>query len=120
MARRSTVAASTTAVLTLVMPKCPLCAAALLAALGIEARWLGAMMGALLAASVVLIVVRRSPAWVVALAVVGAGVAIVARLVSPLPLLFHAGVALLVLAAIAGGRRPSCSPCETATAAQPR
>lgn len=94
------IAPSLAALLALAMPKCPLCAMALLSAFGIELRAIAPVTIALIAVSVLLIAIRHSSLTPVLVAVAGAVCAIGGRYVLDLPLLFHAGVLTIVGAAI--------------------
>lgn len=97
---RGSIAPSFTALLALAMPKCPLCAMALLSAFGIELRAVAPVTVALIVLSVVLIGMRRSSVTPVLVAAAGAICAVAGRFVLDLPLLFHAGVLTIVAAAV--------------------
>lgn len=88
------------ALVPLVMPKCPLCAMALFAALGIEARAIAPVTIALIALPVVAAVLRHSSIAIPLIACVGAVAAIGGRFVGDEPLLFHAGVLAVVGASV--------------------
>jgi uncharacterized membrane protein YdfJ with MMPL/SSD domain len=78
---RTSALSSITALAALAMPKCPLCVIGLLPAL-------------------VAIAVTRSSWWQPAAALAGAGCAIAGRFVVDVPLLFHAGVLVIVAASL--------------------
>ena len=82
------------------MPKCPLCVIGLLPALGIELPFLGPLTIAMIAAAVIAIAVTRSSWWQPSAALAGAGCAIAGRFVVDVPLLFHAGVLVIVAASL--------------------
>ena len=101
------------ALVPLVMPKCPLCAAGLFAALGIELRFMTPLTIALIIFPVAAIILRRTSVIVPIVAACGAAAAIAGRVIVDQPLLFHAGVLTVIGASIANailaGRR--CDRC---------
>jgi hypothetical protein len=109
---RNTVVSSLFALLALTMPKCPLCAIALLSAFGIELHAPAAVTVAFVVTPAVVLFFRRSSWLPVAIAVAGAACALAARFVFDRPLLFHAGVIAVVAAAalnyVALRRRCEC------------
>lgn len=90
---------SLAALLALAMPKCPLCAIALLSALGIEVHAVAPVTVALIVGPVVMVAWRRSSKWPPLLALAGAACALTGRYLADLPLLFHVGVGAIVVAA---------------------
>ena len=106
------IAPSLTALLALAMPKCPLCAMALLSAFGIELRAIAPVTIALIGVSVLLIAIRRSSLVPVLIAAAGGICAIAGRFSLDAPLLFHAGVLAIAGAAVFNAialRRLSCA-----------
>lgn len=112
------IAPSLAALLALAMPKCPLCAMALLSAFGIELRAITPVTIALIVMSVLLIAIRRSSFVPVLIATAGAISAIGGRYVFDLPLLFHAGVLTIVGAAVFNSiaLRKRCAECPESCA----
>ena len=106
-------AVSLPALLALVMPKCPLCAMALFSALGIELRAVAPLTIALIVTPALLIASRRASALALVIAFAGAAAALAGRFAFDRPLLFHAGVAALVAAAVinAVALRRQCDHC---------
>jgi hypothetical protein len=97
---RNTVVPSVTALLALALPKCPLCAIALLSAFGIELHATIPVMIALVVLPPMLIFIRRSSWLPPVIAAGGALCALAARFAFDRPLLFHAGVVAIVVSAV--------------------
>ena len=111
---RSSFAPSLAALLALAMPKCPLCAIALLSAFGIELHAVAPVTVALILGPVIAIALRRSSKWPPLLALAGALCALAGRFVADVPLLFHVGVGAIVVGAAANyvlALRRKCAGC---------
>ena len=92
--------ASFLALLALAMPKCPLCAIALFSALGIELHAAAPITIGFTVTAVLLIAIRRVSTVALLIGIIGSAAATAGLLAGGRPVLFHAGVAAVVVAAV--------------------
>jgi hypothetical protein len=112
---RHSVASSLPALLALAMPKCPMCAIALLSAFGIELHASAPVTIALILAPAALLALWHASRLATAVAGIGAAGAIAGRFLFDVPLLFHGGAVVIVAAVVLNyvtlRRKYQCTKC---------